>query len=107
MLGWYIDVLLGYAVRSLIRLVRALQSEKWPVENGTVSSATCPSAVYGGPVAEICYTYIHDGEYYSGIYKKPFVLRGSAQDYVNLIIVGGQMRVRVNPSQPEESVLIE
>ena len=107
MLGWYIDVLIGYAIRSLIRFVRTLQSDKWPVEKGTISSTTCPLAVYGGPVAEITYTYIYHGEYYSGIHTKAFLLRDSAQDYVNRIVVGQQMPVRVNPAQPERSVIVE
>ena len=107
MLGWYFDVLIGYAIRSLIRFVRTLQSEKWTAEKGTVSSAICPAAVYGGPVAEIGYTYIYKGEYYSGIHTKAFFLRDSAQNYVNGIIIGGQMPVRVNPARPEQSVLVE
>ena len=67
----------------------------------------CPSAVYGGPVAEIGYTYIYNGEYYSGIHTKAFVLRDSAQDYVNRIIIGEQIPLRVNPAQPETSVFVE
>lgn len=92
MLGWYLDVLIGYAVRSLIQFIRTLQSENWPVEKGTVSSAICPTAVYRGPVVELGYTYIHSGEYYSGVYTKAFLLRDSAQDYVNRFIVGGKWR---------------
>ena len=107
MLGWYLDVLIGYVVRSVIRFIRTFQSEKWPVEKGTVSSAICPAATYGGPIAEIGYTYIYNGEYYSGIHTKAFLLSDSAEDYVNGIIVGEQMPVRVNPAQPERSVLVE
>jgi hypothetical protein len=107
MLGWYVDVLIGYAIRSLIRFFRKLRSEKWPVEKGTVSSAICPAAVYGGPVAELGYTYIYNGEYYSGIHTKAFLLRDSARRYVNGIIVGGQVPVRVDPAQPEKSVLVD
>jgi Protein of unknown function (DUF3592) len=103
----YIDVLIGYAIRSLIRFVRTLRSEKWPVEKGTVLSAVCRPAGSGGPVAEIGYNYIYDGEYYSGMHTKPFLLRDSAQDYVKRIIVGGKMTVRVHPAQPQKSVLVE
>ena len=106
-MGWYLDILVGYAIRTLIRFVRTLQSEKWPVEEGTVSSAICPAAVYGGPVAEIAYTYRYNGEYYSGIQTRGFLLRDSAQTYVNGIIVGGQMAVCVNPIRPEQSILAE
>jgi hypothetical protein len=81
MLGWYLDVLLGYAIRSRVRFVRTLQSAKWPIEKGTVSSAICATAVYGGHVAEIGYTYIYNGEYYSGIHTKAFLLRDSARHF--------------------------
>ncbi len=107
MFGWYLDVLVGYVIRSFIRFVRTLKSEKWPAEKATVSSANCPASTYGGPVAEIAYTYIYKGEYYAGFHTKAFLLRGSAKDYVDGIIIGGQMLVRVDPAQPERSVLVE
>jgi hypothetical protein len=94
---------LEWAIRSLTRFIRTLRSEKWAVERATVLSKACST----GPVAEIGYTYIHNGEYYSGNHTKAFLLRDSAQDYVNRIIVGGQITVRVNPEQPERSVLVE
>ena len=106
MLGWYLDVLVSYLIRTLVRLVRTLQSKRWNVEKATVSSAVCPVAVAGGPVAEVGYTYIYDGEYYSGIYTKGFLLKDSAQEYVNGIVLGAEIPVRVNPANPERSVFV-
>lgn len=79
MIGWYLDVLVGYLIRSVIRLVRTWRSKKWPIERATISSTTCPFQPIGGPVAEIGYTYIHNGEDYSGVYTKGFLLSGSAK----------------------------
>jgi hypothetical protein len=56
MIGWYFDVVVGFVIRSVIRFVKLRKSKAWPVENGTISAATCPAAMYGGPVAELGYT---------------------------------------------------
>jgi hypothetical protein len=67
-------------------------------------SSTCPS-VYGGPVGEITYTYIHAGEYYSGFHRQPFLLRSSAENYVAKFQPGSVIAVRVNPRAPDISVV--
>ena len=103
-LGWYFDVVVGFLIRTVIRFVKLRSSEAWPVENGTISSATCPTG-YGGPVAELGYMYIHKGEYYSGVHTKAFMLKSSAEDYVSKIHIGAQIAVRVKPPDPETSVI--
>lgn len=105
MIGWYFDVVVGFLIRTVIRFVKLRSSETWPVENGTIVAATCPTATYGGPVAELGYTYIHNGEYYSGVHTKAFMLKGSAEDHISKIQIGSQIAVRVKPTRPEESVV--
>jgi hypothetical protein len=105
MIGWYFDVIVGFLIRTVIRFFKLRSSGAWPVESGTVCAATCPAAVYGGPVAELGYTYIHNGEYYSGVHTKAFMLRSSAADYVSKIHIGSQIAVRVKPTDPETSVV--
>src|SRR5881628_3658375 len=48
MTGWYFDIVLGFLIRTVVRFVKIRSSETWSVEKGTISSATCPTAVYGG-----------------------------------------------------------
>ena len=96
MIGWYFDVVVGFIIRTVIRLVKLRSSEAWPVEK---------AAVYGGPVAELAYTYIHKGEYYSGVHREAFMLKSSAEDYVSQIHIGSQIAVRVKPTHPETSVV--
>jgi len=105
--GWYFDIILGYFIRTLMRWIRMHRSAEWEIEKGTVSSVTCPVASYGGPVAEIGYTYIHRDEYYSGVHTEGFLLRDSAQQYADKFVLGAQVPLRVNPACPETSVLIE
>jgi hypothetical protein len=106
MIGWYLDIIVGYLVRTLVRFVRIRQSEGWPVEKGTISSAVCAPASFG-QVAELGYTYIHKGEYYSGVHRKAFLLKSSAEAYLGQILVGAEIPVRVKPTQAETSVVVE
>jgi hypothetical protein len=105
MLGWYIDIVVGFIVRTLVRFFKMRRSETWPIEKAVISSVHCPQFVYGGPYAELGYTYTHNGQYYSGVHRKAFMLRSSAEDYVAQRQVGEQIPVRVNPTQPETSVV--
>jgi hypothetical protein len=107
MLGWYIDILIGYLIRAAIRLVKLRRSDGWPLEQAVVSSSTCPLAPYGGPVAEIGYTYNHAGGYYAGIHSEPFILRSSAEEYAAKFAVGSHVTIRIDPRRPETSILRE
>jgi hypothetical protein len=105
MVGWYFDVVVGFLIRTVTRFVKLRSSEAWPVEKGTILTATCPVAVYGGPVAELVYTYTYQGEYYSGLYRRAFMLKSSAENYVSKIVIGSQIAVRVKPTDPETSIV--
>jgi hypothetical protein len=105
MLGWYIDIVIGYFIRTLVRFFRIRRSETWPVEKAVVSSVSCPKFAYGGPYGELGYTYTHQGGYYAGVHRKPFMLRRSAEDYVAQYQIGQEIPVRVNPTQPETSIV--
>jgi len=106
MIGWYLDVLVSWLIRTVVQAVRTRQSVTWPIGKGTVSSTSSPSAI-GGPVAEIGYTYIYKGEYYSGVHRKAFLSRDSATDYVNQFVLGAEIYLRINPAQPETSLFVK
>jgi len=105
--GWYIDVVFGYLIRAVIRLIKLSRSHGWPLEQAVVSSSTCPPAAYGGPVAEIGYTYVHAGGYYADVHSEPFLLRSSAQEFATRFSVGSHVTIRIDPKQPETSILRE
>ena len=102
--GWFLDIIIGYLIRSSIRLVRLSKSSNWPVERGTVTGSACPGS-YGGPVSEITYTYTHAGEYYSGIHEQTFLSRNSAEHYSAKFQPGSMIAVRINPKTPESSIV--
>lgn len=45
------------------------------------------------------------GEYYSGLYRRAFMLKSSAENYVSKIVIGSQIAVRVKPTDPETSIV--
>jgi hypothetical protein len=57
------------------------------------------------PTTEVVYTYDFGGESHTFIDKKPFFLNSSAKAYIARFPEGATPAVRVNPEQPEQSVL--
>lgn len=105
MLGWYLDIILGYPIRLLLRAFRERNCLSWPTKKGTVIRSTCPVLTYGGPVGEVTYTYAYQGEYYSGTHREPFFLRDSAEAYARRVESGSEIVIRVNPEKPELSLV--
>lgn len=106
MIGWYLDVVIGYLIRNLIHTFRARRSGDWPVETATVGSSRCPSSV-GGPVAEVGYMYTHEESYFAGIHRKPFMSRDSAEAYAAKFPPGSKIIARVRPGEPETSLVCD
>ena len=105
MVGWYLDIVVGYLIRLVIRLVRTRGSDAWLTEKAKVSASSCPSAPYGGPRAEVGYTYVHEGSYFSGMYRRGFILRSSAEDYAALFPADSDVVIRLKPGEPETSII--
>jgi hypothetical protein len=104
MAGWFLDILIGYLIRFMVRMVKARGSHTWPLENATVSFSNASNG-YGGPIAEVGYTYSYQGRFFSGGYRKPFILHNSAKRYVAVLLKGTHIIVRVKPGQPETSIV--
>jgi hypothetical protein len=107
MIGWYFDVVIGYLIRAVIRVVKTRRSNAWPVNKATVANSGCPAFSYGGPVAEVGYTYIYEGDYYAGVHREPFLLHGSAKEYAARFSTGSGIIIRVKPGQPETSLICD
>ena len=105
LLGWYLDIILGYPIRLRLRAFRERNCLSWPSEQGTVIGSTCPVLTYGGPVCKVTYTYTYQGEYYSGTHREPFLLRDSAGAYARRVESGGEIVIRVNPERPGLSLV--
>jgi len=71
--GWFLDVYVTYAIKSLVRFLRMRGSNRWPVTTATVSSASWALGAFGCSVAEVVYTYSVGGSVYGNANEKPFI----------------------------------
>jgi Protein of unknown function (DUF3592) len=105
MLGWYVDIIVGYTIRITVQAIKARGSSRWPRQRAKVTGSNSEYSPYGGQVAEVTYTWNRDGEYFSGMHKEPFLLHGSAVEYAARFRAGGDVIVRVKPARPEVSII--
>jgi hypothetical protein len=96
---FFIDVIVIYVVRVLLRATKLLRGWNWPV-----SAATVMSAVTEGKSGQIYYQYFVDGQNYADVDEKPFLLPGQADSYVRKFRRGDLLKVRVKPGNPSVSV---
>ncbi len=105
--GWFVDIFVEYLFRVIARMIKRRGSGAWPVAKATVTSSTCPKAMYGCDVAEVYYTYRVDGELYTGVNEKPFISHDSGGNYVSNFAPGREFTVRVKPGYPLVSIVRE
>jgi hypothetical protein len=103
--GWFVDTFVEYLFRVTIRMLKRRGSTAWPAAKATVTSSACPKAGYGCDVAEVYYTYRIDGELYTGINEKPFVIRNSGENYVSRFAPGTEFTVRVKAKDAAVSLV--
>jgi hypothetical protein len=64
-----------------------------------------PRTSYGCPVAEVYYKYVVDGEIYTGIHEKGFILTESGEHYARLLASGRDLNVRLKPGDLSSSIV--
>jgi len=102
--GWFLDIFIGYWVRNLFRLFKARGSQRWPIEEANVQTSSARYS-FGGPVAEVIYSFSHQSHYLSGTHHKPFLSHDSAKQYVAGFPKDTRFSVRVNPENPKISIV--
>jgi uncharacterized protein DUF3592 len=106
--GLVLDIYVEYIIRQVALLVRIVRSRNWPVTKASVTASACARAGYGCDVAEVYYKYRVDGELYTGVYEKPFLIHNSAENYINNSVpVGADLVVRLKPGDPSTSIVLE
>jgi len=107
MAGFVLDIYIEWIVRFVLRFAREFGAERWPIHQAKVTGAFCPKVGYGCEKAEINYTYSIDGETHLGSNVKPFIVSNSARKYAEQFPKGKRITVRVKPSNPSFSVLVD
>ena len=103
--GLVIDIYIEYFYRLMVRMIKRRGSNTWPLVKATVTSSSCPGAGYGCDVAEIYYKYRVDGELYTGVNEKPFIIHNTGENYVSRFAPGTEFTVRVKAEDVAISVV--
>ena len=103
---WLIRWLVDNIVRIVGRLTKERGSDQWPHENATVYHSTTSDRFPGG-VAEVIYSYSHNGQYFSGTHEKHFSSYFEANRYVASFPKGAKIVVRVKPESPKTSIVCD
>ena len=101
----FLDIFVEYLFRVVLRVTKIHGSSTWPVAKATVTSSDCPTSAFGCPVAEIYYTYRVNGELYTGVHEKPFILHSSGELYARQLSQGRDFAVRLRPVDPSASIV--
>jgi hypothetical protein len=105
LLGVFLDNIIVYLFRTVLRLIKENRSNTWPVTKGSVESSCGPGlALY--PMAEVVYTYTAEGARFSGLHKRAFFWsKSSATDYACRFTPASYFVVRYKPGEPMKSVV--
>jgi hypothetical protein len=95
-IGWYLDFLLSTAIRR----IKERRCSGWPIAQGTVSTSTS-----SGLTAQVVYTYIANGERYTGEQTRSFWFTDSARIYAELFAPSTSVTIRYKAGRAEISIL--
>jgi hypothetical protein len=100
-LGWFLDAVVVFLSRTLLRLVRDRKTAEWPTVEGIIHTSARSGSAY--PAAEITYMYSVNNEGYFGVHNRAFFFRDSADDYAKLFIPEWKLTVRYSAKDPQAS----
>ncbi len=101
LLGWYLDEIIVFLVRTLLRLIRDRKTRTWPTVEGEIHTSARSSSFY--PAAEITYMYSVDHERHFGIHKRAFFFPASAEEYAKRFVPNCKVTVRYSADDPDKS----
>jgi hypothetical protein len=104
--GLVIDIFIAFLIKSVLRLRRAWGGGKWQRVKAKVDSSCLAGGwVWNCPTTEVGYTYEFAGQTYSAIDCNPFLSESSARVELESFKPGKHAVVRVDPTQPQRSVI--
>ena len=103
--GWFLDDVIVFLLRTLLRLVRERNSAEWPTVEGIIQTSARSKSAY--PAAEITYLYSVNNERYFGVHRRTFFFRDTAADYAKRFITEWKLTVRYSPKDPQRSFVSE
>ena len=107
--GLVIDIIVEYLFRA-IRLMlerHVARSNNWPIAEAIVVSAVKDPPGMGCDRTRVKYAYKYEGTKYQSTETRPFMGWNSAQQYADWIQSGSILYVRLNPNNPERTVVLD
>ena len=101
LLGWYLDEIIVFLLRTLFRLIRDRNTRTWPTVEGEIHTSGRSSSFY--PRAEITYMYSVNGERHFGIHERAFFFRNAADEYAKRFIPKCKVTIRYSVDDPDRS----
>jgi len=101
LLGWYLDEIIVFLLRTLFRLIRDRNTRTWPTVEGEINTSGRSSSFY--PTAEITYMYSVNDERHFGIHERAFFFRNSAEEYAKRFIPKSKVTIRYSADDPDKS----
>jgi hypothetical protein len=104
--GLIIDVLIAYLIKQIIRLRRLWGSGRLKLVTAKIETSIFDDEwVWNCPTVHVTYTYQFNGQSYFGEDSKPFFFTRMGEIDAEQFKPGETAVVRVNPQQPQRSVL--
>ena len=91
---FFLDIFFAYYFTAAMRRIREHRSRDWPLTQGTVYSSRA-----SGNTAYVVYTYVADGEHYTGEHERLFWFNESAGTYAEWFRSGTTVSIRYKPEQ--------
>lgn len=88
------------------RRIEVIGSTAWPMANGRIFDISVQHDDIHGWAAELTYSYTVFGEYYSGIYRRGFRRKKSAEAFLDRLPRETPVSVRYKAARPEISTLL-
>ncbi len=107
MLGSYLNILLDYLFRVVMRQVQLRRSSSWPRVTATVNFSSLSDDSFSCTIAELSYIYKVDGEFYAGTFTRPFLRRSSGENYIAHFPREANLLISVKPGEPSVSIADE
>ncbi|HEV7675485.1 MAG TPA: hypothetical protein VGQ12_13225 [Candidatus Angelobacter sp.] len=105
-MGLIIDVVIAYSIKLTLRFGRAWGSSSWKLLRAKIASSEFDDNwVWNCPTVHIVYTYEIDGQTYSETDSKPFFFSRLGKEDAERFKPGETAVVRVDPHQPQKSIL--
>jgi len=104
--GLFLDVWIAYLIKLILRSLRGWGSSSWQLVKCKIESSLFDKSwAFNCPTVYITYAYDFEGQSYYGEDSKPFLNTSFAKERVERFRPGEMAMVKVNPRQPQKSIL--